>query len=397
MMDMAKPTFLLYGHGGSGNRGCEAIVRSTAALLAEIRPGARITLCSERAGSDQALLKAGVSRVAPHGISPYSLDRLLGSAVHRLGCTHDAYLARTQAPVLRAARRAAVCLSVGGDTYCYNPPVAMYAINRRLRAMGRRVALWGCSVDPERIAGELLEDLRCYDALFTRESITFQAMRDAGLSPVRAADPAFALEAEDSEPPEGFLRGNTVGVNISPLALGHARAGAGALDAMAALIRHILQTTDCAVALTPHVRWDHDDDMRPLGALAERFRAEPRVLVLDPGLTAPQLKGHISRMRCLIAARTHASIAAYSSAVPALVLGYSVKARGIARDLYGEEEGHVLPVQELASETELTAAFDALLARERTERELLRVQAPKQAELARGAAAAVAAWTEARP
>lgn len=40
------------------------------------------------------------------------------------------------------------------------------------------------------------------------------------------------------------------------------------------------------------------------------------------------LKGYISRCRFLVAARTHASIAAYSTGVPALVAGYSVKARG---------------------------------------------------------------------
>lgn len=41
------------------------------------------------------------------------------------------------------------------------------------------------------------------------------------------------------------------------------------------------------------------------------------------------LKGYISRCRFLVAARTHASIAAYSTGVPALVAGYSVKARGL--------------------------------------------------------------------
>ena len=58
-----------------------------------------------------------------------------------------------------------------------------------------------------------------------------------------------------------------------------------------------------------------------------------------------ELKGCISRCRFLVAARTHASIAAYSTGVPTLVAGYSVKARGIARDLFGTEDGHVLPVQ----------------------------------------------------
>ena len=313
---MFHPTFLLYGHGGSGNRGCEAIVRSTAALLAQACPAGRVELCSERPDSDAALLSADISRIRPHHMSPYSLDRVLGSIEHRMGGTHEAYLARTQGPALRAARRAAVCLSVGGDTYCYHPPAALYAVNRRLRAMGKRIALWGCSVDPERLTGEMLEDLRGYTALFARESITYQAMSDAGLTPTRAADPAFTLAAETVDPPAGFLPGNTVGINVSPLALGLAKAAKGepgasnALNAVEALIRHILKATDCVVALTPHVRWSHDDDMAPLGMLAERFVDERRVITLDPDLTAAQVKGLIARMRCLIAARTHASIAA---------------------------------------------------------------------------------------
>ena len=42
------------------------------------------------------------------------------------------------------------------------------------------------------------------------------------------------------------------------------------------------------------------------------------------------IKGYISRCELFIGARTHATIAAYSTGVPTLVLGYSVKARGIA-------------------------------------------------------------------
>lgn len=54
-------------------------------------------------------------------------------------------------------------------------------------------------------------------------------------------------------------------------------------------------------------------------------------------------------------------IAAYSTGVPTLVMGYSVKARGIARDLFGTEEGYVLPVQSLRRPEELTEAFRGLL------------------------------------
>lgn len=38
-------------------------------------------------------------------------------------------------------------------------------------------------------------------------------------------------------------------------------------------------------------------------------------------------------------------------------MGYSVKARGIARDLFGTEDGYVLPVQQLKESDELTQAF----------------------------------------
>ena len=76
-------------------------------------------------------------------------------------------------------------------------------------------------------------------------------------------------------------------------------------------------------------------------------------------------------------ARTHVSIAAYSTAVPTLVIGYSVKARGIARDLFGNEQGHLIPAQELSGERELIAAYDAMLAREREERAHLRAVLPE--------------------
>lgn len=47
--------------------------------------------------------------------------------------------------------------------------------------------------------------------------------------------------------------------------------------------------------------------------------------------------------------------------VPTLVCGYSVKAKGIAADLFGDYHNYVLPVQEIKSEQDLTDAFIGLL------------------------------------
>ena len=82
-------------------------------------------------------------------------------------------------------------------------------------------------------------------------------------------------------------------------------------------------------------------------------------------------KGYISRCRMFIGARTHATIAAYSTCVPTLVLGYSVKSKGIARDIFGTEEHYVLPVQELRNPDELADGFDWLSANETTVRDHL--------------------------
>ncbi len=389
-------SILYYGHGGYDNRGCEAIVRSTTALLKTLRPDVSVTLCSERPQGDRTLPIPGITQVLPHEAAPLSIDRLYNTVTCRLGASREQQFQRIQGPVIRAAKGADLCLSIGGDTYCYKPPERLYAVNTALRKMGKPHALWGCSVDPERLEGALLADMKGYTALYARESITHAAMVAAGLSPILAADPAFTLETDTLPLPAGFSPGDTVGINISPLALSHAQRGDGTLDAFVALIRHILDTTGHGVTLLPHVRWAHDDDLLPLGKLKARFADDARVLLLDAPLTAPQIKGYIARLRCLIAARTHATIAAYSTGVPTLVLGYSVKARGIAQDLFGTAEGHLLPIQEVASAQELIASYVALERHADAQRAKLAEQVPLQVARVQAAGASLLALTEAR-
>ncbi len=112
------------------------------------------------------------------------------------------------------------------------------------------------------------------------------------------------------------------------------------------MIEHILKETDMAIALIPHVIWDDSDDRIPLMQLYERYKKSGRVLVIEDQ-NCSKLKYAISKCRFLLGARTHSTIAAYSSGIPTLVVGYSVKARGIARDLFGDEEQYSLSVQRL--------------------------------------------------
>ena len=365
---------MLYNHSGCENRGCEAIVRSTAALFA--REGASVTVASRQPAYDRALHMDGVSRIVSMTIAPYSVRRFVNSVGFRVGMARESEVARRYAPCIVQGKRSGVCLSVGGDTYCYGYQEHMAVINGRLRRAGKPLVLWGCSVEPSLLEGVCLRDLQAYDLIVARESISSDAMRAVGL-PVRTwCDPAFTLGREDLPLPSGWKEGKTVGLNVSPLVLDRARDGEAALYAFAGLVRHILETSDQAVALIPHVTWPHDDDVAALSRIKARFADEPRVFLLSGTLNAMQLKGYIARLCALVTARTHASIAGYSSCVPTLVIGYSVKARGIARDLFGEEEGHLIPAQELEDAQQLTQAYDAMAARAVQERAFLRERLP---------------------
>ena len=99
-----------------------------------------------------------------------------------------------------------------------------------------------------------------------------------------------------------------------------------------------------------------------------------------------ELKGIISKCRFFVGARTHSTIAAYSMGLPTLVVGYSVKARGIARDLFGSEEGYVLPVQKLTRD-KLISAFKNIMIKEKEIQKKLKKDNYKQqiyTELKRG-------------
>jgi polysaccharide pyruvyl transferase WcaK-like protein len=95
-----------------------------------------------------------------------------------------------------------------------------------------------------------------------------------------------------------------------------------------------------------------------------------------------ELKGFISRCRFFVGARTHATIAAYSTCVPTLVVGYSVKARGIAKDIFGSEENMVIPVQSLEHEDDLVNAFKYIQENEESIRKHLQDFMPSYIEKA---------------
>lgn len=346
--------FVMYPHGGSGNHGCEAIVRCTKKLT-----GAELLLYSSSVEEDR---KYGLGEVCTLDFSEKQISHVSASylmAKLRNAVLHDssAFDELVFKHIVDESAKADAFLSIGGDNYCYSMPEYILLVNRMLDRKGVRRILWGASVEPGSMNGRLLDDLRGYKKIWVRESLTYDAMLSKGLTQaVLMPDPAFVLDKKEKTLPETFIDGNTVGINVSPMVCGSEKVEGVTMANYMCLVDYILSSTDMNVALIPHVVWSHNDDRKPLTLLYDKYKDSGRICMIDD-CNCEELKGYIARCRFMIIARTHASIASYSSCVPTLVVGYSIKARGIAKDLFGTDENYVVPVQSLKNEKELVKSF----------------------------------------
>lgn len=371
---------VLYPHGGSGNHGCEALVRATCKIIKNAN--AILATRSKNEDSTYALDEICTLINEQEQISKCSFSYIKAAIKYHLFKDQDAFEAITYKSITNSVKNNGIALSIGGDNYCYGVPTYIYIINRLLRKQGTLTILWGCSIEPSSINNEMLDDLKSYSLIIARESITYEAMVKAGLKNVKLLpDPAFQLDQVDLELPDGFVEGNTVGINLSPMVMGCENGKNITFKNYEKLIEGIIADTDMQIALIPHVVWCENDDRVPLRMLFEKYKHTGRVVMIEDH-NCMELKGYIARCRFMIAARTHASIAAYSTCVPTLVVGYSVKAKGIAKDIFGTYENYVLPVQSLAQEDDLKNAFDWIYKNEDLIRTHLQSMMPEYRERA---------------
>lgn len=364
---------ILYYNGPASNHGCEAIVRATCKLL-----GKDLTLASFAPEQDQAYGLEHIVRILDDragDLKNPSLKWLAYAIHHKLTGSEELHTRFSHERFFSQVKRGDICLSVGGDNYCYPQTEVLAHYNRAIHARGAMTVLWGCSVEPDLLKDEAIaRDLAMYDLITARETISYEALKAVNPNTVLVSDPAFVLDRVDLPLPEGWVEGKMIGINASPLILSSGD-GALILSAYRRLIECILETTDCSIALIPHVVIPGNDDRQVLRKFFEEYRHTGRVLMLEDH-SCEELKGYIARCRFFIGARTHATIAAYSSGVPTLVAGYSVKSQGIARDIFGTEEGYVVPVQGLIFERELADAFRELWLREDALRQYLQSMMP---------------------
>ncbi len=368
-------SILLTGHGGSANRGCQAILVTTIALAREHIPGCRLALISWDPEADLRAAADVLEGVVVRRRRPRrGLKRRFWKTVASVGSRVRRDFPRLELLANRDLYSwADVVVSIGGDNFTddYGSPSRFFEELAFARQRGARTVIWGATVGPFRDPADearWAEELKKVSLITARDPHTVAYLRRLGCEAnVReVADPAFLLEPDPTrtstpEKTEGTFR---VGLGLSAIV---GRYGHGAdhyLECCRDFAGSALAEDESAeLLLVPHVRGrSGNDDLavcQRLAAMLAEHRS--RVSVADPDADARGMKHAISTCDLFIGARTHSTIASLSSLVPTISVAYSAKAHGLNEQVMGHRD-FVLDARGLTAEA-LLDAYRGLRAR----------------------------------
>ena len=377
---MAK--IYLCGHTGSVNRGCEAIIRSTVKILQDLGEN-DINLITFNIEDDKRM---GLDKIV--NVLPYPKMNVFEKAYNymqrRLFKNNKWYAERIYKKLFKSIKPGDICFNIGGDTYCYGTPYLSYALNDVAKNKGVSNIFWGCTIEEDTARRkEMVEDLNKYRYIAVREKLSEQIFNNCiedKKKIMKICDPAFHLETIQVDLPKNFIENNTLGINISPMVISKVDDTSDMVyQNVFELINYVIEKTDMNICLIPHVYNVEKclEDYKTHQKIYERYKNCDRVSIVDKELSCTQLKYLISKCRFFIGARTHTTIAAYSSGVPCLALSYSLKSRGIATDLFGTDKGYTLAYKEIKNAERLRDLFiETLLDREDEIRNIYREKLP---------------------
>ncbi|MBE0472008.1 MAG: polysaccharide pyruvyl transferase family protein, partial [Methyloprofundus sp.] len=347
----------LSGQNTFENRGCEAIVRSTVMLLRE-RYGEDIEILvpSSNIERDQKQWPEsenyGVRFVQSYlpWIARYwvNLQRLPLRFLKQAGWPFP-----MPSWLKQQIQSVDLVLAIGGDNYSldYKIPSMIMGVDKLAMDLGKPVVIWGASVGPfdkePLFVPTITKHLSKMQSIGVRETISYSYLTEKlGLKNVELmADPAFTLMKEEFDVNDYWPKNEhgVIGLNISPLIEKYTAKNQDLRSEVNSFIKGLIDSTGMGVLLIPHVSSLSDSsyncDYRYMSAMMQELTGlGASVKILPNTLNASQLKQVISKLRFFIGARTHSTIAALSSRVPTISIAYSVKAKGINKDIFGNED-----------------------------------------------------------
>lgn len=352
-------------HLDGGNRGCEAIAKGTAMLLGtDVEDN--IGLCRDVSLDTRLGVNKFVTLQEANNLSflqkvERSLEVHLTKDIHKQGNVIQKY---DYMNFFKQIKEGDVMISTGGDMMCYGNNQVIYT-NNTLHERGIKTILWGCSMGPENLTPEKEETLHKFSLIYARESLSYDFFRKIGLKNVcLLPDPAFVLKPEKCALPTCFDTSDVIGINLSNYVLDDFSLDTPFGKEIQDMFDYILKNTNLHVLLIPHVIWSEQDDRKVAQMVYNKYKETERFSVLDVDqLNYCQIRNVIGECKFFIGGRTHAVISAYSMCVPSIALGYSIKSKGIAKDL-GLSEKLVVDSKRI-QKGELVSSFEWIINNEK--------------------------------
>lgn len=327
---------LLYGVGSFQNRGVEAIIKSTIDQIGKdyiIESATLYNSYNSKKYNDK------IKKYLPHISS--------NSKISDTYTDDRKKLRKIEKCLLDEIKNQDICISVGGDNYCYNVSDWLYVIDEEVKKQHKKLILWGASLYEEINDIKLLNDMNIFDLIYIRESISYDALKNYvdNRKLFLCPDVAFSLKPKKIKLDKWYDNRKIIGLNLSSFTIN--AENQESYQSIISLIKYILTKTEYSINLIPHVIQKETDDTIILKKIKDEFEEEERIHLVIGDYDCEEYKYIISKCDIMIASRTHASIASYSLQIPTLVIGYSVKSKGIAKDIFGTYEKYVISYKDL--------------------------------------------------
>jgi polysaccharide pyruvyl transferase WcaK-like protein len=345
------------------NRGSEALARGISEIIRSKEPDAQIYIVSNDVDIEkQEKLPGTVGYIRKSSVlrNDY-IKAAFYIFLKKVVCNRLKAAKFRYSKLFKECQDTDTIICVGGDNYDirYGMLNNLHELHSLLRnKCNAKMVMYDCSLGKEDLVQDVIRDLEQFDEVTVRECVSENNLRSvyAKKNVSYYPDPAFAMPPEECELPKGWKINKMVGINLSGLVLDDKYGGNSDLvfNAYRNMVRKVIEFGYIPVFI-PHVM--NGQDYKPLEQLYKKCSSFGHIILLGESYNAAQLKYIISNCYMYVGARTHSTIAAYSSCVPTLVLGYSVKSVGIATDLFGTDENYVLSVDNLKNENQLEEAF----------------------------------------
>lgn len=388
------------GQDNFGNRGCEALIRSNVKTIHEVLPDAEFLVPTNNLDEDSkqwpTAREHNVSFIPaepmPEIIRWWSRARrvlkFLHAAPPKFKVTDRTKESILASDALIMTGGDIISLDYGLESLFYWQRICEVAMDA-----GKPTVLWAGSIGPfsamPAVENLMKKFLQRFSLITVRETATLKYLQNLGLNNAKlVTDPAFALD------PEAFERDYlsffsdeqpVVGFNVSPLIRKFRDTTESKDDLDDEVVQFLVQMLNSKkykILLIPHVDPLSGSEVNSDSAymikilnkvLASGFD-ESVIRILPRTLNAAQLKYVISKCKCFMGARTHATVAALSQKVPTTSIAYSIKAKGINHDLFGHTD-FVLETPKVTAAT-LEIHLNKLIDNHAAIKELLNVKIP---------------------